>query len=135
MIETPTSFMLFFGIPTLLSLFAWIRFRGIEYVIINYRWVFVCLFLLPISVIYDIFMYVRNLVVFKFNSAPKQHDSRVKRVQEQVRIDVTLHIIIINPVTARVVGAPQMILQPVFSIFPCSPLPSGTCRTAGLSIP
>ena len=33
-------------------------------------------------------------------------------------------IIIINPLTARVVGAPQMILQPVFSIFPCSPLPS-----------
>ena len=28
-----------------------------------------------------------------------------------------------------------MISQPVFSIFPCSPLPSGTCRTPGLSIP
>ena len=42
-------------------------------------------------------------------------------------------IIIINPLTARVVGAPQMILQPVFSIFPCSPLSSGTCRTPGLS--
>ena len=44
-------------------------------------------------------------------------------------------IIIIYPLTARVVGAPQMISQPVFSIFPCSPLPSGTCRTPGLSIP
>ena len=44
-------------------------------------------------------------------------------------------IIIINPLIARVVGAPQIILQPVFSIFPCSPLPSGTCRTPGLSIP
>ena len=44
-------------------------------------------------------------------------------------------IIIINPSTARVIGAPQMILQPVFSIFPCSPLRSGTCRTPGLSIP
>ena len=43
--------------------------------------------------------------------------------------------IIINPLTARVVGAPQMILQPVFSIFPRSPMPSGTCRTPGLSIP
>ena len=31
--------------------------------------------------------------------------------------------------------APQMILQPVFSIFPCFPLPSRTCRTPGLSIP
>ena len=28
-----------------------------------------------------------------------------------------------------------MILQPVFSIFPCSPLPSGTCWTPGLSVP
>ena len=28
-----------------------------------------------------------------------------------------------------------MISQPVFSIFPCSPLPSGTRRTPGLSIP
>ena len=42
---------------------------------------------------------------------------------------------LIYPLTARVVGAPQMILQPVFSIFPCSPLPSGTWRTPGLSIP
>ena len=41
-------------------------------------------------------------------------------------------IIIINPLTARVVGAPQIILQPVFSSFPCSPLPCGTCRTPGL---
>ena len=48
---------------------------------------------------------------------------------------VVIIIININPLTARVVGAPQMILQPVFSIFPCSPLPSGACRTPGLSIP
>ena len=46
-----------------------------------------------------------------------------------------IFIIIIYPFTARVVGAPQMISQPVSSIFPCSPLPSGICRTPGLSIP
>ena len=43
-------------------------------------------------------------------------------------------IIIINPLTARIVGAPHMILQPVFSSFPCSPPPSGTCRTPGLML-
>ena len=32
-------------------------------------------------------------------------------------------------------GAPQTILQLVSSIFPCSPLPSGTLRTPGLPIP
>ena len=50
-------------------------------------------------------------------------------------IIIIIIIIIIYPLTARVVGAPQMIWQPVISIFPCSPLPSGTCRTPGLSIP
>ena len=43
--------------------------------------------------------------------------------------------ITIYPLTARVVGALQMISQPVSSISPCSPLPSGTWRTLGLSIP
>ena len=51
------------------------------------------------------------------------------------RLKVIIIIIIINPLTAKVVGAPQMILQPVFSIFPCSPLPSGTCWTPGLTFP
>ena len=37
-----------------------------------------------------------------------------------------IFIIIIYSLTARVVGAPQKISQPVSFIFPCSPLPSGT---------
>ena len=41
----------------------------------------------------------------------------------------------IRPFTAGVVGAPQMTSQPLSSIFPCSPLSSGTRRTPGLSIP
>ena len=48
---------------------------------------------------------------------------------------IIIIIIIIYPLTARVVGAPQMISQPISSIFPCSPLPSMTWRTPGLSIP
>ena len=65
-------------------------------------------------------------------------DGRIDKIDELDRIinyvKQIMVIIIINPLTARVVGAPQIILQPVFSIFPCSPLPSGTCRTPGLSI-
>ena len=56
------------------------------------------------------------------------------RKSDLFTIIIIIIIIIINSLTARVVGAPQMILQPVFSIYPCSPLPSGTCRTPGLSI-
>ena len=41
----------------------------------------------------------------------------------------------IYPLTARVVWAPQMISQPVSAFLLCSPLPSGTWRTPGLSIP
>ena len=48
---------------------------------------------------------------------------------------IIIVIIIRNPLTSMVVGARQMILQPVFCIFPRFPLPSRTCRTPSLSIP
>jgi delta24-sterol reductase len=57
----------------------------IEYVIINYRWVFVCTFLLPLSVLYEIYFSVRNWVVFKLHTAPWKHDEKVRDVQRQVR--------------------------------------------------
>ena len=41
----------------------------------------------------------------------------------------------ISLLTVRVVWAPQMILQPVISIFHCSPPPSWTWQTPGLSNP
>ncbi|KAK3089419.1 hypothetical protein FSP39_003484 [Pinctada imbricata] len=63
----------------------WARYRGVEYIIKHYRWVFVILFLLPMSVVFDLYMYIRNWIVFKMNSAPKMHDARVKYVQQQVK--------------------------------------------------
>ena len=42
---------------------------------------------------------------------------------------------LIYPLTARVIGAPQMISQQVSSIFTCFALSSRTWRTPGLSIP
>ena len=44
-------------------------------------------------------------------------------------------ITIINSLTARVVGAPQMILQTVFSIFPCSPLTLGLAELQACPFP
>ena len=58
-----------------------------------------------------------------------------RQYMRRPQVIIIIIIIIINPLTATVVGAPPMILQPVFSIFLCSPLPSGTCRNLGLSIP
>ena len=46
-----------------------------------------------------------------------------------------LVIIIINPLTARVVGAPQMILQPVFSLFPVLHCPLGLAELQACPFP
>ena len=61
--------------------------------------------------------------------------SVTKEKVHTVTMMMMMIIIIIYPLTARVVGAPQMISQPVSYIFPCSPLLSGTWRTLDLSIP
>ena len=47
----------------------------------------------------------------------KEHCYQLRPLPSSIIIIIII-IIIINPLTARVVGAPQMILQPVFSIFP-----------------
>ena len=58
-----------------------------------------------------------------------------KIVRRTIIIVIIIITIIIYPLIARVVGAPQMISQPVSSISLCFPLPSGTWRIPGLSIP
>ncbi|XP_043941436.1 delta(24)-sterol reductase [Protopterus annectens] len=68
----------------ILFLLVWVKVKGLEYVIVHQRWIFVCLFLLPLSVIFDIYYYVRAWIVFKMCSAPKLHDERVKDIQRQV---------------------------------------------------
>lgn len=64
----------------------WIRVKGLEFVLIHQRWVFVCLFLLPLSLIFDIYYYVRAWVVFKLSSAPRLHEQRVRDIQKQVSV-------------------------------------------------
>ena len=50
-------------------------------------------------------------------------------------IIIIIIIIIINPLTARVVGAPQVILQPVFSIFPVLHYPLGLAELQACPFP
>ncbi|XP_051868747.1 delta(24)-sterol reductase [Pristis pectinata] len=76
--------VIYLAVLTALLLF-WVRRKGVEYVIIHHRWVFVCLFLLPLSVVFDVYYYLRAWLVFKMCSAPKQHDLRVRDIQRQVR--------------------------------------------------
>ena len=58
--------------------------NALEHILVNYRWVFVVFFLMPLSFIYDIFFFARNFIVFRLRSAPHKHDERVKAIQNQV---------------------------------------------------
>lgn len=69
----------------LLLLILWARYKGLAYVLVHHRWVFVCLFLLPLSVLFDIYYQFRAWMVQKMHSAPRQHNLRVRNIQEQVR--------------------------------------------------
>ena len=71
-------------LPAALISLSWFKYRGLEYVLINYRWVFVVFFLMPMSIVYDVYFAIRNRFIFSMNSAPHQHDSKVLAVQKQV---------------------------------------------------
>nr|XP_061790164.1 delta(24)-sterol reductase-like [Nerophis lumbriciformis] len=68
-----------------LLLLLWVQVKGVDYVLVHQRWMFVCLFLLPLSVVFDMYFYVRAWLIFKMCSAPKLHEQRVRDIQRQVR--------------------------------------------------
>ena len=43
------------------------------------------MFLLPLSLLYDIYHAIRSYVVFQLNTAPSQHVEKVRNVQQQVQ--------------------------------------------------
>ena len=81
----PVTQLIYLALPVIISL-SWMKYRGLEYVLVNYRWIFVIFFLMPVSLIYDIYMFIRNWYVFKVNSAPHKHQEKVATVQGQVCI-------------------------------------------------
>ncbi|ESN93679.1 hypothetical protein HELRODRAFT_88371 [Helobdella robusta] len=70
-------------ISTLLTL-AVFCIKNFGYFIVNFRWFFAIFFLMPASLIYNIFYYVRSRLVFKLNTAPTRHHEKVLNVQRQV---------------------------------------------------
>ena len=87
----PPLWLVTLCVAPVVSLLVWIRIKGLEYTIVNQRWIFVCLFLLPLSVVYDVLTFVRNWLVFRLNTAPLKHDKRVKEIQKQVQLCVMLN--------------------------------------------
>lgn len=67
-----------------------IEFKGetfMEILLVDYRWIFVCFFLLPMSFLYNLWFYVRNAIVFYLNSAPRAHEHKVRKIQKQVTLN------------------------------------------------
>lgn len=58
--------------------------RLIEHLLTHYRGLFATVFLLPVSVVYDVFSTVRGRLVFFLQSAPARHGQRVAEVVRQV---------------------------------------------------
>ncbi|XP_022118448.2 delta(24)-sterol reductase [Pieris rapae] len=57
----------------------------LEYLIIEYRWLIAITILMPLSFLWKIWSMARNYVVFKLNTAPRNHDKKVKKVQKQIK--------------------------------------------------
>ncbi|CAD6185161.1 unnamed protein product [Caenorhabditis auriculariae] len=59
--------------------------RQVEWIMFRFRWIFVILFLLPASLIFDSYHFVRNYFIYKLQSAPRAHGRKVARIKRQVR--------------------------------------------------
>ncbi|KAI3383727.1 hypothetical protein SNEBB_005565 [Seison nebaliae] len=70
------------GICTFLC-YIYYRF-GVEHLLLHYRWIFVCIFLLPLSFLFDVYTWVRESILLYVYSAPRAHKERVEYVRRQV---------------------------------------------------
>jgi len=55
-----------------------------EYILTHHRGIFATVFLLPLSVAFNVWVALRNRLAFYRNSAPAQHDARVQAVIAQI---------------------------------------------------
>lgn len=56
-----------------------------EYILTHHRGALSFFFILPASVIWDALYYLRNRIIFYMGSAPKDHEKRVKQIQQEVK--------------------------------------------------
>lgn len=56
-----------------------------EYILTYHRGTFATIFLIPLSVTYGFFEKIANRIKFLFYSAPKAHNKKVQKIQEQIK--------------------------------------------------
>ena len=59
--------------------------HGPEKLLHNQRWIFVCFFLMPFSVPFELFLSFRNWLTFKWNSAPRSHRKKVEKISSDIK--------------------------------------------------
>jgi Delta24-sterol reductase len=57
----------------------------IKFIMSEQRWIFVCLFVLPLSLLFDLFWYIRNIIIFKFGNTKESHEEKVRKIQIDVK--------------------------------------------------
>uniref|UniRef100_A0A1B6C4R1 Delta(24)-sterol reductase n=2 Tax=Clastoptera arizonana TaxID=38151 RepID=A0A1B6C4R1_9HEMI len=57
----------------------------LEYLLFHYRWVFVCFFLLPCTILYDLYSLFKKYVVTNTRTLLTEHNLKVKHIQKQVK--------------------------------------------------
>jgi delta24-sterol reductase len=57
----------------------------LEWFLFRFRWIFVIPLILPASLAYDTYNFLRNWLIFKLQSAPKAHDRKVAQIQKAVK--------------------------------------------------
>ena len=95
----------------------------------------VCQWLLILSSRICVCVCVCVCVVWGKETFATYNDLWNEKLGDRLKFVFHYHLIIMYHLTASVGGAPQIISQPLSSFSPCSPLPSGTWRAPGLSIP
>ena len=61
------------------------RMNFLQYFLTYRRGWFITMVLLPMSVIYALYLSLRHRIVFLLNTAPKDHEKRVERVKQQLQ--------------------------------------------------
>lgn len=61
------------------------KLGGLTYILTHHRWILVIFFLMPLSILYDAWFYLRAKLVFYFHSAPAKHSQRVAGIVQQVK--------------------------------------------------
>ena len=74
------------GITGCVLVVAYCYLLGLEKFLGKYRWVFVCFLLMPVSVVFEFYLVLRNWFIFKAKSAPYLHKKKVEKIQHAVRL-------------------------------------------------